>query len=152
MSHLALQTPPRTPSLQLPLHARARALLRATCNSNANIAGRSAEREMIRNFVTAFFAATPKPEDLVNPVLYISGSPGCGKTALVTAVLNDLEVEMFEHGVNVILINCMAFNSLESVWERLLQELGGSLPRGKKSRDCVENILARRNSKWYLLV
>ncbi|THH16574.1 hypothetical protein EW146_g4073 [Bondarzewia mesenterica] len=154
MSHLAIQTPPRTPCLHLPLHARARAFLRATCNSNANIAGRGVERGIIRGFVTAFFSTNLRREDLDHPVLYISGSPGCGKTALINSVLTDLEVEIFEHGVNVTLINCMALNGLDAVWERLVEELGGSRVRGKKMSNCdlVQSLLARRKSKCILVL
>ncbi|KAA1472809.1 P-loop containing nucleoside triphosphate hydrolase protein [Dentipellis sp. KUC8613] len=154
MARLDIQTPPSTPSFRLPLHARARALLRATCNSTSNIAGRASERDIIRGFITAFFASKLKKADLANPVLYISGSPGCGKTALVNSVLTDLEVEMFEKGVNVAVINCMALSGLDAVWDRLYEELGGATKRARKTRssDLVEGLLARRETKCILVL
>ncbi|KAI0066233.1 P-loop containing nucleoside triphosphate hydrolase protein [Artomyces pyxidatus] len=154
LSRMSLQTPPATPSTSLPLHTRARGLLRATCNSTADIAGRSAERNIILDFVTAFIGSRPSNDEEFRPVLYISGSPGCGKTALVNAILTSLEVQMLENEVNVALVNCMALNGLDAVWDRLLEELGGVKKRGSKVRnsDLVEELLARRESKCILVL
>ncbi|KAI0042923.1 P-loop containing nucleoside triphosphate hydrolase protein [Auriscalpium vulgare] len=151
MSMMALQTPPTTPSSSIPLHSRVRALLRATCNSTADIAGRAEERATVLDFVTAFITSeTSQP----HPVLYISGSPGCGKTALVNAILSSLEVDMLQNEVNVAMVNCMALNGLDAVWDRLFEELGGSKKRGSKARthELVEDLLSRRQSKCILIL
>jgi cell division control protein 6 len=147
--HLGLQTPPSTPSTLLPLHIRTRALLRATCNSSAEIAGRISERQFIRNFISDFINSGTLSE-VTKPVLYISGSPGCGKTALVNSILAASEVGLLENNVNLVVVNCMALNSLEAVWERLTEELGFSdKRRGKtRSREVAENLLSSRTSKW----
>lgn len=153
ISRLNVDTPPPTPSgLCLPIHARARALLRATCNSTASIAGRDSERGLITSFVDSFLVAKLNEDDLANPVLYISGSPGCGKTALVNTILTGVEVEMFENQVNVAMVNCMAMNSLDDVWDRLFEELGGNRGKGKKGKSCdlVDGLLKRLQSKWYV--
>jgi len=131
------------------LHIRSRALLRATCNSSAEIAGRLSEQQLITNFITTFISSSPDPK-ATEPVLYISGSPGCGKTALVNSILATLRVELFENNINVVLVNCMALNGLEAVWERLIEELGSPRKRSGKTRnsDIVEKLFAGRTSKW----
>jgi cell division control protein 6 len=149
MPYLGLQTPPPTPSTCLPLYIQTRALLRATCNSSAEIAGRIPERQFIRNFITEFINSSTVSQ-VTEPVLYISGSPGCGKTALVNSILATLEVELIESNINLVSINCMALNGLEAVWERLVDELGSQDKRRGKTRnyEIVEKLLSNRASKW----
>ena len=149
MTNLGLQTPPLTPSTSVPLHIRSRALLRATCNSSAEIAGRLPERQLITSFIATFISSGPDSR-AAEPVLYISGSPGCGKTALVNSILATLRVELVENNVKVVLVNCMALNGLEAVWERLIEELGSPRKRSGKTRnnDIVEKLFAGQTSKW----
>ncbi|KAI9509182.1 P-loop containing nucleoside triphosphate hydrolase protein [Russula earlei] len=153
MPYLGLQTPPQTPSTSLPLHIRTRALLRATCNTSHEIAGRIHEEQVIRNFITEFFNSGPV-SDVTRPVLYISGSPGCGKTALVNSILATFEVELLKNNVNLVLLNCMALNGLEAVWERLVEELGPLDKRRGKTRhyEIVEKLLSSRTSKCILVL
>ncbi|KAI0030770.1 P-loop containing nucleoside triphosphate hydrolase protein [Vararia minispora EC-137] len=132
LSLLAIQTPPATPTTTLPLHTRARALLRTTCNSAGDIAGRISEAESLRSFITAFIRAKDKCANTAEPVLYISGSPGCGKTALTNSVLASLENDTRDLGVRLLFINCMAFSGMDAVWDRLLTDLGGPKKRTKK--------------------
>jgi cell division control protein 6 len=149
IAHLGLQTPPLTPIITLPLHIRTRALLRATCNGSSDIAGRIPERQFIRDFVSEFINSRPTAQ-ATKPVLYISGSPGCGKTALVNSILATFEVALLENNVKLVVINCMALNGLEAVWERLLEELGSPDKRRGKARCCeiVGKMLSSRTSKW----
>ena len=149
MPYLGLQTPPSTPSASLPLYIQTRALLRATCNTSAEIAGRIPERQSIRNFITEFINTSPVSQ-VTKPVLYISGSPGCGKTALVNSILAASEVELLENNINLLSVNCMALNSLEAVWERLVEELGSQDKRRGKTRsyEIAEKLLSNRASKW----
>ncbi|KAI9442429.1 P-loop containing nucleoside triphosphate hydrolase protein [Lactarius indigo] len=153
MTNLGLQTPPLTPSTSVPLHIRSRALLRATCNSSAEIAGRLSEQELITNFITAFISSRHDSK-VTEPVLYISGSPGCGKTALVNSILATVGIELLENNINVVLVNCMALNGLEAVWERLIEELGSPRKRSGKTRnsDLVEKLFAGRTSKCILVL
>ncbi|KAI0305517.1 P-loop containing nucleoside triphosphate hydrolase protein [Multifurca ochricompacta] len=153
MAHLGLQTPPPTPSTSLPLHIRTRALLRATCNGSTEIAGRIPERQSIINFITTFIGPCPGPK-AINPVLYISGSPGCGKTALVNTILANFEVKFLENNVNVVSVNCMALSGLEAVWERLIEELAPSTKRRGKTfnYEVLERLLANRTSKCILVL
>jgi cell division control protein 6 len=149
VSSLGLQTPPPTPCTSSPLHIRTRALLRATCDSSTELAGRIPERQFIRNFLTDFIKLRSVSE-VTRPVLYISGSPGCGKTALVNSILATSEAELLANNINLVSVNCMALNGLEAVWDRLVEELGFSSKRRAKTRSCevVENLLSNRTSKW----
>jgi cell division control protein 6 len=149
IAQLGLQTPPLTPSVSIPLHIRTRALLRATCNGSAEIAGRIPERLFIRNFISEFINSRSTSE-VTKPVLYVSGSPGCGKTALVNSILATFEVELLKNNVKVIVINCMVLNGLEAVWERMIEELGSPDKWKGKIRSCevVGKLLSNRTSKW----
>ncbi|KAG6887427.1 hypothetical protein C0992_012301 [Termitomyces sp. T32_za158] len=143
---LAITPPPTPPIALLPLHTRARALLRSTCNSTAaQIAGRDSERATIFNFLTSFLCDPDVASDASpSTCLYISGSPGTGKTALVNSALQDIATD-----VKVVFVNCMALKSIESLWERLIEDLNvgrrsKSSGRSKKSkgRDAVEALLS----------
>ncbi|KIM78909.1 hypothetical protein PILCRDRAFT_38396, partial [Piloderma croceum F 1598] len=119
IAHLSLSTPPPTPiHTTQPTHARARALLRATCNSSsAQIAGREVEREAVKAFAESFL----HDDDSNTPTtLYISGSPGTGKTALVNSVLRPYSNDS---NLRIISINCMALNNLDELWDRIVEEL-----------------------------
>ncbi|KAJ7346937.1 P-loop containing nucleoside triphosphate hydrolase protein [Mycena albidolilacea] len=156
IAQLTLATPPPTPpNSLLPVHARARALLRATCNSLATeMAGRDSERAAI----SAFFASLIDGADAVEHTsLYISGSPGTGKTALVNSVLRALDVDQ----VKVITINCMALNSVDALWERLTEELGATAAKKRKTagrpkkqlaRDAVDALLAVLPTKCIIIL
>jgi cell division control protein 6 len=126
-----LVTPPTTPSTpHLPLHARVRALLRPTSNHAGDIAGRDNERTIISDFVN--FKGDFR-------TLYVSGSPGTGKTALVNNILRDV-------AHNVIFVNCMAIAGLDALWQRLAEELT-TTRRKLKGRAAVEAILKGMTSK-----
>jgi cell division control protein 6 len=155
ISHLAIVTPPPTPPTSLlSLHARARALLRSTCNNDATeVAGRDAERAVIQQFLTSFLGCSVT-DDEQSTSLYISGSPGSGKTALVNSILRSLNTD-----AKVIFINCMALNSVEALWDRLLEELqdgskrkAAGKPKKTKVRDAVEALLSNSQTKWYAFV
>ncbi|KAG6828803.1 hypothetical protein H0H92_006684 [Tricholoma furcatifolium] len=157
VSRLSIATPPPTPpTVLLPVHARARALLRSTCNSTAaQIAGRDSERATILNFITSFLGDVDMESDGVQSTsLYISGSPGTGKTALVNSVLRDIPSD-----AKVVFINCMALNSVDSLWDRLVEELNNGRKmkpiRGSKNtkgRDAVEALLSRHKSKCIVIL
>ncbi|KAJ7747245.1 P-loop containing nucleoside triphosphate hydrolase protein [Mycena metata] len=156
IAQLTLATPPPTPPNSiLPIHVRARALLRATCNSPATeMAGRDAERVAIADF----FASLIDEADVVEHTsLYISGSPGTGKTALVNAVLRTLDVDQ----VKIIAINCMALNSVDTLWERLIEELSATADKKRKTagrarksqgRDAVNALLTVLPTKCIIIL
>ncbi|KAI0312309.1 P-loop containing nucleoside triphosphate hydrolase protein [Amylostereum chailletii] len=153
LAFLAIQTPPATPTVTLPLHARARALLRSTCNSSGSIAGRVSESQVVRDFLASFIRNV-KAVKSITPVLYLSGSPGCGKTALVNSILSEFSGEMSDNSIDLLVVNCMALNGLDAVWDRLFAELGGQKKRGKKSSmsEQVEDFFAKRRSRCVLVL
>lgn len=78
--------------------------------------------------------------------LYISGSPGTGKTALVNTILNELD----SSSLTVININCMALNDVDSLWERIIDELSPSKKlKGYKGLAGINKLL-ENTSKWYV--
>lgn len=144
----------------IPLHARIRALLRPTCNGSTEIAGREQERAIIEQFISSFVTVENVPAS-DHSVLYISGSPGTGKTALVNAQLRTLDSQIEDYHVKVLSVNCMALESIDAVWDRLAEELadGAKLSKGAKGRKAkdssvhaIEHLLAERQSKWCVLL
>jgi cell division control protein 6 len=104
------------------------------------MAGRDKERDVINAFISSFDG------DDVPTTLYVSGSPGTGKTALVNSCLGALE----SSGVKIISINCMALKCVDALWERVLEELGGSKVAKTRGRgkDAVERALSTLKTKW----
>ncbi|OCH93114.1 P-loop containing nucleoside triphosphate hydrolase protein [Obba rivulosa] len=153
-----LAIPPSSPPSALPIHARARALLRPICNSVSNIAGRGEERELIREFIVSFLSQAPSCDD--HPTLYVSGSPGTGKTALVNTVLRFLEAELKSHDATVVSVNCMALNGVDAIWDRLAEEFNSGSRVSKKGRkkaretsaQLVEMSLAQSSRKCILVL
>lgn len=148
LSQLALATPPPTPpSLLVPIYARARALLRPTSNGALLLSGRATERALISEFITPFVEAK-NPASTQYTSLYISGSPGTGKTAVVNSVISELAIPPT---CAVITINCMALNDIEFLWSRLVDELSPPKARAKKAPkgvDGLNRILSTYPSKW----
>ncbi|KAI6044539.1 P-loop containing nucleoside triphosphate hydrolase protein [Pisolithus marmoratus] len=152
MSALALSTPPPTPhATLLPIHARARALLRATCNGKSPITGRATERETIKNFISS-----PWESRSTCPSLFISGTPGTGKTALVNAVLSELEKD---GDLEVISVNCMAYRNLDALWDHLHNTFVASQPINvsprkvkAKYKPLLDDLLASRKRRCLLVL
>lgn len=137
----------------MPVHARARALLRSTCNNmNDSIAGRDEERAAIQHFITSFLTATCIEQDETETSLYISGSPGTGKTALVNSILRLADIDA--SGIKIVSINCMALTSVDALWERLVEEFDGSKrklavkSKKAKGKEAAMALLATLNTKW----
>ncbi|KAJ4480029.1 P-loop containing nucleoside triphosphate hydrolase protein [Lentinula aciculospora] len=140
-AHLTLATPPATPLTLLPLHVRVRALLRATSDNNFSMPARDNEREIITRFITNFLSHSVR--DTFHS-FYISGSPGCGKTALMNTILKNLESD----GIRIINVNCVALTSVDALWNRLVDEFDGVFQKKRKSgmkkgngREAVESLL-----------
>ncbi|KAF8441350.1 P-loop containing nucleoside triphosphate hydrolase protein [Boletus edulis BED1] len=139
----------------LPIHARVRALLRSTCNGGAfTIAGRSTERDVITKFIasgceTSCSDVPPKAS------LFISGSPGTGKTALVNSVLAGLECSQ---EFKVITVNCMALNNVDNLWDCLCENIGNStlVKRNKtvkaKGKRLLDRILASQERRCLIVL
>ncbi|KAG2150816.1 P-loop containing nucleoside triphosphate hydrolase protein [Suillus clintonianus] len=151
---LVISTPPPTPPvLLLPVYTRARGLLRSTSTSVCPIAGREDERQRILDFITSSWCNN------AHTSLYISGTPGTGKTALVNSVLRSLEQSEGSYDLRVISINCMAFNGLDALWDRLYEELcrtraskNVANPCKAKGKQAVETVLSALNHKCVLVL
>lgn len=149
LGSLSLATPPSTPPA--PLHIRARALLRSTSDSSAVI-GRDAERTSILNFINPFIASTSDDSIAAHATtsMYISGSPGTGKTALVSSILASLEVG----ATRSLYVNCMGLKDISILWERVLSAIdvaSASTSKGKTSTSSLhrlEHVLSTSDFKW----
>ncbi|KAI8993789.1 P-loop containing nucleoside triphosphate hydrolase protein [Trametes punicea] len=157
-AHLSLVTPPATPPTSLlPIHIRARALLRPTCNDTPQFAGRVAERQMIESFIISFIAA--QVDASAPSTLYVSGSPGTGKTALVNAVLASLDTKLQSRDIPVISVNCMALAGVDAVWQRLAETVGSTgeaSGRAKRAKDTprqtIEKALTASQRKCIIIL
>jgi len=99
--------------------------------------GREEEREILREFLDSLMKPDGKPSS--SKALYISGSPGCGKTALVTAILEELSSTHAD--INTVLINCMTLPNVEALLDRLTEDFSpttkGSSPRKGKGKKAI---------------
>lgn len=149
LSYLTLATPPPTPpSVLVPIYARARALLRSTSNGVLPLSGRATERALIGEFITSFVDEAKNPAPVQCTSLYISGSPGTGKTAVVNSVISE---SAMPPTFTVITINCMALNDVDFLWSRLADELSSTKVKTKKATrgiDVVNQLLSASGSKW----
>ncbi|GAW07798.1 P-loop containing nucleoside triphosphate hydrolase protein [Lentinula edodes] len=152
-ANLTLATPPSTPLTLLPIHARARALLRATSNNNNFfMPARDSEREIITRSITTFLSHSGAD---ASHNLYISGAPGCGKTALVNSILNSLELD----DTRIVNVNCMALKNIDALWDFLVDEFDGLLQKKRKSgmkkgngREAVEALLYGMSTRCILVL
>ncbi|KAF9646582.1 P-loop containing nucleoside triphosphate hydrolase protein [Thelephora ganbajun] len=153
LSHLTLTTPPPTPpSLLVPIYARARALLRSTSNGMSPLSGRATERALISEFITSFMGEAKDPASTQSTSLYISGSPGTGKTAVVNSVISELPIPPT---FTVVTINCMALNDVDFLWSRLVDELSSAKVKTKKTAkgiDGVNRLLSAYSLKCLLVL
>ncbi|KAG7450722.1 P-loop containing nucleoside triphosphate hydrolase protein [Guyanagaster necrorhizus] len=156
VSQAAISTPPM-PTIVLPVHVRARALLRATCDDAVDMPARDDERAIISAFIASFVAASSLDSDDVDrsASLYISGAPGTGKTALINSILRSLDAL---NDVEVITINCMALSSIEALWERLYEKFeetkkpSGRTKKAARGKDPVEALFHNLKTKRLLVL
>ncbi|KAK2467868.1 hypothetical protein APHAL10511_000163 [Amanita phalloides] len=150
-SNSSLTTPPATPKPLLPLYARVKALLRTTCNANATITCRDAECDVIMKFLQSFLSG-----EATQRCLYISGSPGTGKTALLNSVLRTSKHDL----CNVMTINCMTLKGVDALWQQLFDDLVSTNAELKKAarlkklkgREAVEMALAALSKRCILVL
>lgn len=79
---------------------------------------------------------------------------------MVNAVLRTMDNDFASAAVRVLFINCMALQSIDALWDRLIDELKNADPKPNKgakakkiketSAQTLERLLAERPSKWYV--
>lgn len=120
---------PRTPRAASTLTASntvytlARQLFARSANSGRLI-GRDGERKKVANFIHN------SVETKHGGCLYVSGPPGTGKSALISEVCHDMDVEK---SVKVANVNCASMTSSRDIYSKLAEELCGDCHVFKKS-------------------
>lgn len=101
-----------------------------------NLVGRHTERSRVKDFVRTCIDSRQSGS------LYISGSPGSGKTAVVLC-----EVERLKRSqkCRCCVVNCMQLSSAMEVYSRIGQELVNSSENGKYTNDVATNVEALLN-------
>lgn len=94
------------------------------------MAGRESERVSITDFVSTFLQ--PSSSTVAPSILYISGSPGTGKTALVNNILGSLRDELENAEISVVTVNCMALNNIDALLEQLIEHFRSAEESTKK--------------------
>jgi cell division control protein 6 len=112
------------------------------------LSGRATERALISEFIASFAGETKNPSSTQYTSLYISGSPGTGKTAFVNSIISESAMPAT---FRVVTVNCMALNDVGFLWSRLVDELSPTKITAKKaakSVDGVRQLLSACGSKW----
>lgn len=94
-------------------------------STSADVIGREDEKAVLRSYFSLRSA--------YDVGLYVSGPPGTGKTALVTAMGREMAME----GWNVVEVGCMGVNA-GSIWALLAEQLGC-----ERSEEGVQAAIAR---------
>ncbi|EAU91155.1 Cdc6B protein [Coprinopsis cinerea okayama7 len=155
VADLAIATPPPTPpTALLPLHARVKAQLRATCNNaDMSMAGREAEKATIQRFLDAFVDDASMQDDTPTS-LFISGSPGTGKTALVNSVVQNIGKDT---SIVTVFVNCMTLKTVDALLNQfadVLRSKQGHTSRAKKAKvqNDVNSLLLSLDTKCLLIL
>lgn len=77
--------------------------------------GRDEERKQLANFLE------PRLSSRSGGCLYVSGPPGCGKSALLTEVMGDLGADKADN-VKKAYVNCMTMKDPKAIYTKLLEE------------------------------
>lgn len=158
-SSIRMTSPSPSPSsYNANIYAKARSLLRLSAHGEQNseagpsssksnrLVGRKAEREQLDAFLHSQFPflserATSEEDVIVEEhtrrakAMYISGSPGTGKTALVHSILEELKFERDSskgQNVTMSLLNCTTVPKPDDIWTRLAEELDLIMPTSSK--------------------
>ncbi|KAI9020179.1 P-loop containing nucleoside triphosphate hydrolase protein [Phycomyces nitens] len=81
--------------------------------------------------------------------LYVSGSPGTGKTAMLTEIIRVTEdiVELQTHQVNVVMVNCMSVGDPKAIYTKIVTELKGPGSKPNPDMDPVQEAEMMLNGK-----
>ncbi|CAO3689948.1 unnamed protein product [Umbelopsis vinacea] len=119
----------------------AKALFRRTAVPS-RLVGRAQERETILDFWQQHVI------DNKSGCLYISGSPGTGKSAMLREIIAEMEPrakDITTHSIKVCSINCMSVKEPKAIYAKLVAELKG--PRMATETDVVQQAEKLLNGK-----
>ncbi|KIR75448.1 DNA clamp loader [Cryptococcus deuterogattii CA1014] len=126
---------PANPYKQLKSFLRLSTSFAAGASIDETIIGRQEEKSAIRAYIS-----TSEAESDVG--MYVSGPPGTGKTALVTAIGRELA----DDGWKVVEIGCMGMKATD-MWK----EIGGMLSCGKTEKD-IKGYMAQEENKVLIIL
>ncbi|KAF5393365.1 hypothetical protein D9757_000526 [Collybiopsis confluens] len=139
ISSLHISTPPPTPPTLLPFHIQARALLRATCDDIDQLPGREEERRILA-------------------ISSLSPSRAMIKASIKVSTFPVRREELAD--VKIIIINCMALNDVDALWQRMFEELNtskmskaaGRSMKPLKGREGAEAVVAAMKTKCIMVL
>ncbi|CUS13798.1 unnamed protein product [Tuber aestivum] len=106
--------------------------------SRSSAPGRLIGRDDEKKQLTEFLG--PRISSRSGGCLYVSGPPGCGKSALLSEVMADLGADQSET-VKTAYVNCMAVKDPKGIYSKLLEEFFAgetlSSPTGMEDLECL---------------
>lgn len=121
------------------LYQEAKSLFRRTAIPT-RLVGRISERAAINTFCEKHVLGN------IPGSLYISGSPGTGKTAMLMEIMKNIEVETGDklkctHTVKIMMINCMSLVDPKAIYTKILSELNAPKSEKDMAKQAEEMIL-----------
>ncbi|KAI9318937.1 P-loop containing nucleoside triphosphate hydrolase protein [Dichotomocladium elegans] len=98
------------------IYQKAKAAFRRSA-APSRLVGRVKEREQMTKFWTDHVIAN-KPG-----CLYVSGSPGTGKTAMLNEIIQRFSNQTYPHQVRQVVVNCMSIREPRGIYTKLVTEL-----------------------------
>ncbi|CCX05081.1 putative cell division control protein Cdc6 [Pyronema domesticum] len=140
---------PRSKLLATPTHASTPSTVLTTAKSlfarstqGGKLIGRETERTKLNEFIT------DRLEEQAGGCLYISGPPGCGKSALLTEIMGTVTGTVTTV-ISKAWVNCMALQTPSAIYTTLLDSLSAS---GDTLSDLEALFITSKTSRLYLLV
>jgi cell division control protein 6 len=140
---------PRSKLLMTPMHAATPSTVITTAKSlfsrstqGGRLIGRDSERSQLQSFVRS------RLDSRSGGCLYISGPPGCGKSALLTEMMGELAGDE-KICIKKAWINCMSLHTPSSIYAALLDSFQSS---GTDLSDLESLFINSKKSQAYVLI
>ncbi|KAK4050771.1 AAA ATPase [Microbotryomycetes sp. JL201] len=117
----------------------------SSSNVHCRLVGRTQQRRIITDFVRRRYNREGASDSTGPGTLYLSGPPGCGKTAVVRSVAAELEAENEGTAdgqldrLHMVMCNCSSITlstDRNAIWSRLGQVIGGGGDPTRKRKAC----------------
>lgn len=118
----------------------------ALCTTSTSLPGREKEIQELVDFFNEVI------DEKKSGSIYISGSPGTGKSASITKIINSSD---FIKKLTTVYVNCTSISSIGSIYRKICGELNIKPSGGKTERDysiAVEEFLTKKHNKTVMLV